>query len=184
MTCIVAVRDDNGLIVMGGDSAGFDSTSYIVTARKDPKVFKRGSYIIGFTTSFRMGQILMHCGSLPDPIEGVDVHAFMAKNFVKSVRHIFHEEGYTDENITLGGDFMVGVKGRLFTIYSDFQVAEACDDYATIGCGAQVALGSLYATAGNALHTRVKSALEAAEKHNGGVRAPFLILTHSYEVNK
>jgi len=58
MTCIVGLIDkESKKIYMGGDSAGV--ANYSLSVRKDPKVFKRYGFIFGFTSSFRMGQLLM-----------------------------------------------------------------------------------------------------------------------------
>lgn len=63
MTCIVGLVD-KGSIYMGGDSAGVAGLS--VTTRADEKVFLNGPFIMGFTTSFRMGQILRYKFVPPD----------------------------------------------------------------------------------------------------------------------
>ncbi len=55
MTCIVGVVKD-GVVYIGGDSAGVSGLRLI--KRKDSKVFKRKGFIIGYTSSFRMGQLL------------------------------------------------------------------------------------------------------------------------------
>jgi 20S proteasome alpha/beta subunit len=57
MTCIVGIIDKE-TIYLGGDSAG--TAGYGQSIRKDKKVFiKDNKFIIGFTSSFRMGQLLM-----------------------------------------------------------------------------------------------------------------------------
>ena len=55
MTCIVGLIDGNR-VWMGGDSAGVSGLD--ITVRSDPKVFRNGDFLIGFTSSFRMGQLL------------------------------------------------------------------------------------------------------------------------------
>ena len=57
MTCIVGYLDKE-TVYLGGDSAGTDG-NYSQHIRKDKKVFQNGPFIFGFTSSFRMGQILM-----------------------------------------------------------------------------------------------------------------------------
>lgn len=77
-----------------------------------------------------------------------------------------------------GGTFLVGVKGRLYAVYDDYQVATAADGFAAVGSGEQVALGALFATDGAGLspRRRVMSALAAAERFSAGVRGPFVCL--------
>jgi hypothetical protein len=54
MTAIVGLTD-NGTVHIGGDSAGVSDWS--LTIRADSKVFTNGPYVMGFTTSLRMGQL-------------------------------------------------------------------------------------------------------------------------------
>lgn len=82
MTCIAAWRD-NGRVYVGADSAGVGG--YTLEVRSDEKVFRVGPYVIGFTSSFRMGQVLRYSTTLPAP-EDWDVNRFMATRFVDAVR--------------------------------------------------------------------------------------------------
>ena len=58
MTCIVGILEENGDIYMGGDSAGASGNTLKI--RADEKVFINENYIMGFTSSFRMGQLLRY----------------------------------------------------------------------------------------------------------------------------
>jgi len=177
MTCIIGIIDkENNKVYIGGDSAGVSGLS--VSVRKDPKVFKRGEFIFGFTSSFRMGQLLM-CGDLDlkKQKENEDTYVYMVSTFIDSVRYLFKKGGFLniDNNEESGGTFLVGYKNRLFSIESDFQVGEVYDEYCAVGCGENYALGSLYTTKNLELtpEIRINKALEAAEYHNAGVRKPF-----------
>ena len=55
MTCIAGLVHDE-TVYLAGDSAG--TSGWNLTVRADPKVFANDSYVMGFTTSFRMGQLL------------------------------------------------------------------------------------------------------------------------------
>ncbi len=63
MTCIVGIETDKG-VVIGGDSAGVSGLG--LTVRADEKVFARGPFVMGFTSSFRMGQLLRYGALDPD----------------------------------------------------------------------------------------------------------------------
>lgn len=52
MTCIIGFIK-NKKVYIGGDSAGVGGSH--VTIRRDSKVFKNGNFIMGYTSSFRMG---------------------------------------------------------------------------------------------------------------------------------
>lgn len=158
---------------LAGDSAGVGS--YQLTIRRDPKVFTNGPYVFGFTTSFRMGQLLHHAFQPPHP-EG-DLSRFMATTFINAVRTCLKDGGWArkDAEQEQAGNFLVGIHGRLFAIESDYQVAEPADRYAAVGCGEELALGALHATASLDLtpRQRLTAALRAADHHSAGVAAPY-----------
>jgi len=175
MTCIVGVIH-NRRVYMGGDSAGV--SGYSVTSRKDPKVFRRGELVIGYTSSFRMGQVLRFSPSVPDKPEGADLYEWLCTKFVDGCRKAMKEAGYTEtENgRESGGTFLVGVRGRLFTVQSDFQVGETRDGFSACGCGTDLALGAMAVTRGKKPEDRIRAALAVAERFSAGVRSPFLVV--------
>ncbi|MER8006937.1 MULTISPECIES: hypothetical protein [unclassified Streptomyces] len=158
---------------LAGDSAG--SSGSQLTIRRDPKVFTNGPYVLGFTTSFRMGQLLHHAFQAPHP-EG-DLDRFMVTTFVDAVRTCLKEGGWArkDSEQEQAGAFLVGVQGRLFEIHDDYQVGEPAAGYAAVGCGDDLALGALHATAGLGLkpRERLTAALRAADHHSSFVSAPY-----------
>jgi ATP-dependent protease HslVU (ClpYQ) peptidase subunit len=174
LTCIAALLQD-GVVYIGGDSAGVAGMS--ISIRRDPKVFKRGPYLIGFTSSFRMGNILAYHFDPPFHPENMDDFEFMVVRFIPSVRKCFVDNGYGSP--AEGGAFIVGYRNKLYTIENDFQVAEQADNFHAVGCGATEALSSLYSTKDLIQYPRdrVLKALEAAAYLNSGVRAPFVILS-------
>jgi ATP-dependent protease HslVU (ClpYQ) peptidase subunit len=178
LTCIVGTIDA-GNVLIGGDSAA-GSGGWSIITRSDQKVFRVGDFLIGFTTSFRMGQLLRYSLSPPKPRSGADVMEYMATDFVSSVRSCLTSGGWTkvDSSRESGGDFLVGYKGRLFSVYSDFQVGESLSGMAAAGCGGDFALGHLWATRCNKdARVRIIGALECAQEFSGGVRAPFYTLS-------
>lgn len=175
MTCIVGIAH-KGKVYLGGDSAGVSGLD--VTVRKDKKVFQNGEFVMGFTSSFRMGQILQYTFTPPEvAVEDDDMMAYMVKKFIPAVRKAFKDEGFAaiESNREKGGCFLVGVRGRLFQIDTDFQVGEHLNGMAAVGCGESYAYGSLYAQRNEKIPTdeKLENALEAAAFFSGGVVAPF-----------
>ncbi|SDS34139.1 hypothetical protein [Actinoplanes derwentensis] len=172
MTAIVGLARGDAVYI-GGDSAG--TSGWNLSVRADPKVFRNKQYLFGFTSSFRMGQLIRYSLDLPTP-KG-DLDRFMVTKFIDGLRDCLKSGGYArkEEEQELGGTFLVGVRGRLYTIQDDYQVGSAADGYAAVGCGDQIALGALYATAGRGVRpkARVRLALSAAERFSAGVRGPF-----------
>lgn len=178
MTAIVGLVQD-GAVHIGGDSAGIGGWS--LTVRADLKVFENGPYIMGFTTSFRMGQLLRYSLKTPDPDD--DLERFMATTFVDCVRDCLKDGGWMkkDSEREEGGEFLIGVRGRLFECGPDFQIAEAMDRYTAVGAGFEIALGALHATSKTRMapRRRLRIALEAAERHSAAVRGPFTCLSQA-----
>lgn len=175
MTAIAGVVHA-GRVYIGGDSAGI--AGYQLTSRADAKVFRTGPFVFGFTTSFRMGQLIRWSLTVPEP-EG-DLERFMCTTFIDRVRECLKDGGWATKNSDReeGGTFLVGTAGRLFTVESDYQVGEAADGYAAVGAGDGVALGALYATRRSRMRPeqRITTALAAAERFNAAVRGPFVCL--------
>lgn len=170
---VIAGLVDSGSVLIGGDSAGIGG--YQLTVRRDSKTFTNGPYVFGFTSSFRMGQIIRHAFTPPEPTG--DLEAFMCTAFVDELRKALRDGGWAriEQAQEQGGCFLVGVSGRLFKVDGDFQVGEALDGFDAAGCGDDLALGALYATAdsGLAAEDRLMLALRAAERFSAGVRGPF-----------
>lgn len=178
MTCIVALVE-NGSVYMGGDSAGLDVLTLSVAKRTDAKVFITGSFIFGFTTSFRMGQLLQYSFVPPKHPPKKSDMAYMVTNFIDSIREVFRTKGFLTKlnDVEVGGDFLVGYRGKIYEISNDFQVGTLVINYASIGCGSDLARGAMFAS-DNLLspEARITLALDAAEYFSGGVTKPYTIL--------
>lgn len=177
MTAIAGLVD-NGKIYMGGDSAG--SAGYFLQTRRDPKVFVTGDYIIGFTSSFRMGDLLRYSFKPPKAPAGPALDHFMRTKFIDALRKCLKDGGYASKTneTESAGTFLVGIAGRLFKVENDYQVAESADDYDACGSGQTAVLAAFYALNESLTlrpQARVRIALEAAAKFNSGVRGPFTV---------
>jgi hypothetical protein len=177
MTCVVAVVDQTGRITMGADSGGFGD-DWSVVVRADPKVFRKDDMLIGYTSSYRMGQLLRFKLDIPPVRTGKDPYEFMCTDFVDAVRGCFEDGGYMkkESEREVGGTFLVGWKGTVYTVESDYQVGIAHDVYAAVGIGSPYALGSLFRSYFDDPIHPVEVALACAEHHCAGVRGPYTIL--------
>ncbi|ARC67313.1 hypothetical protein B14_200102 (plasmid) [Bacillus licheniformis] len=181
MTCIVGLIE-NGITYIGADSLG--SSSYAKVTRKDKKVFKMKdseNMILGFTSSYRMGQLLMYANGLIDPRDEPNInHEYLVTKFIPNVIKLFEDQGFIRNNSgeKTGGEFLVGYKDQLYKIQADFQVGQTDLNYDACGSGEDVALGSLYSTEGLNLspEERITQALRASSKHSVGVEAPYYII--------
>lgn len=178
MTCIVGLVD-KGVVYIGGDSAGIAGLS--ISIRADEKVFHNGPFIMGFTSSFRMGQLLRY--KFDPPLQTVSQNdmQYMVTNFIDAVRQCFANNGFGDKDATIGGNFLVGYKGKLYNIESDFQVGLPAETFDAVGCGSDLALGALYASKDKKPEDRIRLSLEAAAKFSAGVQGPFMLVKSGAE---
>lgn len=179
MTCIVGI-EHKGYVYMGGDRCSSNESIKVSVDRS--KVFINKDVIIGFTDSFRFGDILQyHYFPAKRPKKFSD-DEYLYLILVEQLRELLKEKGYTtvSENNESGGNCLIGYKGKLYEVQHDFSLNRTVHGFNAIGSGTDVALGSLYTTS---LITptmdpeqQLLTALTAAEEFCPGVRRPFDIL--------
>lgn len=179
MTCIAGLVDKDGVVWMGADSAGVAGDRTI--KRKDSKIFKNGELLFGFTSSFRMGQLLRYSFDPPKHYDDIDIDSYIHKHLIPAIRECFSMGGYkeTINGRESGGTFLVGYRSRLFIVFDDFQVGEALNGYCSVGSGEEVALGSLFTSSNLQISSSAKVliALEAAAEYNTYVSGPFTVMS-------
>lgn len=183
MTCIVGFIEKD-TVYIGGDSAGVGG--YNLQIRRDVKVFKSGPFVMGFTSSFRMGQLLMSSKFKSEKqLSKQSDYDYMITTFIDSVRKLFKDNGfekkYTDGE-SKGGTFLVGYKGKLYEIDDDFQVGIREENYGSVGCGSQLSMGAMYILNSDTSKTpeeKIEASLRAAERFSAGVSGPFNIVLMS-----
>ena len=182
MTCIVGLVD-NKKVYMGGDSAGSDGFLYSI--RQEPKVFKRdgdrGEMIIGYTTSFRFGQLLEHSLDVPIQPKDMDDHKYMVTLFMDAIRKCLKDGGYTKkkDEVEEGGTALIGYHGSLWLMEDDFQIALSPILGDSIGSGVYSALGALHILFEIEMtpEQKIKKALSVAEACITTVKGPFKVIS-------
>jgi len=172
MTCIAGFVEGS-TVWIGGDSAG--CSGWDLTVRADQKVFRNGPMLFGFTSSFRMGQLLRYALTIPERTPDTEIDRWMTTTFIDAVRECLKSRGWSEKEKEQekGGTFLIGYEGRLFRIDEDYQVGIPQDGFEACGCGGQVARGALFATDHLRGEERMLKALTAAERCSAGVRGPF-----------
>jgi ATP-dependent protease HslVU (ClpYQ) peptidase subunit len=185
MTCIVALKHNNK-IYMGADSLGSNGSTMSKAVRLDEKVFVKDDMLFGFTTSFRMGQILRYVMTAPERPEGITDMAYLVAYWIPALIACFEDNGFRgykeddDEKSKVGGEFLLGYRGTLYHIEGDFQVGIPADQFSAAGCGQDLALGAVYAAKNAGVKAPEKiitMALEASEHFSAGCQGPFHILS-------
>jgi ATP-dependent protease HslVU (ClpYQ) peptidase subunit len=174
MTCIVGLVD-KGTVWLGGDSAGTAGYDYVI--RKDKKVFRKSQMIFGFTSSFRMGQLIQTSLAIPKHVAKLSDFVYLTTVFIDSVMTCFKEKAFAEikDNRMVGGQFLVGYRGKIYDIDADFQIGVPALNYEACGCGEVYAKGAMYAQAKDKLAPKAKitCALAAAAEFSHAVRPPW-----------
>lgn len=182
MTVIVGIVDKkNNSVILGGDSAGTDGRGK-QTKSTQPKVFRSGKFVIGWSGSFRVGNILQHSFCPPKLKKGRDIFEYMVNDFTDEIRETLKKKGSLgrfSDGEDKGEAFLVGHKGRLFSIQIDFSVTESLDGFSTIGSGGLLALGSLNTTDKMAMSamSKVTYALVSACQSMSSCSTPYNFVT-------
>lgn len=185
MTCIVGFTDkEKGITYLGGDSLG--SNGYSGMLNKQHKVFHAQdskNIVMGYTSSFRMGQLLMFGEGLFDELSlnknNID-YKYLVTKFIPNLQKLFSNGGYERSNSgeKIAGEFLLGYKDNLFKIQSDYSILEANCNYDACGSGEDFALGSLRTTESMDLTPieRIHLALQSASTFAVGVAPPFYVI--------
>lgn len=175
MTCVVGISTPGKGALIGFDSLAGGNGVYKI--RRDPKGAKLTPWLaLGYTTSFRFGQILTHY--LEYKTAPADPYEWAIRDLVPQMRKLLGEHGWLTKNSEQeqGGDVLLAVRDRILVVHSDFQVAEAAQGWSAIGSGEHHAAGALYATRDKTPRTSARTALEAAENASTTVRRPWHFL--------
>lgn len=182
MTCIAAVIDEDGTVWMGGDSAGVDENFGLGIGREE-KVWENDGILFGASGSFRVSQVLRWHFEVPPPNPKEDHLKYLTGPFVDAMRSALEAAGSLetweeDSTEGMGGCLLIAYQGRVFEIMEDFGVSELVHGYGAVGCGGSLAWGSLASSEyfDVSAKERVELALDAAERHNAGVRGPMVII--------
>jgi hypothetical protein len=179
MTCIVAIEQGDS-VWMGGDAIAIDD-SEDKCLLASPKVFARGSVLIGSTGDIRASQILRHRLVIPAHSTRTDDEEWVCTSFVDAVREAFRSGGATTQKdgAEVGHKFLLGYRGKVYQVENAFSAFRITRGFDAVGCGAKYAVGALVAASTRIKQSprqRVEMALEAAEACNAGVARPFTII--------
>ena len=180
MTCIVGITDGHRTVI-GGDSAGSSPDNPEIHTTDVSKVFATGEYLVGYCGSYRAGQLARWDMDWPEPPEpGADLECFFTRVVVKALRQAMQdaEPGFT-QALPRTAQFMIGLRGHLFSIGQDYSAVKLKDPWLAIGSGRQAAYGALHVLGGLDLdlEEKVRRALVATQECTANVREPFQLVS-------
>ena len=189
MTVVCAVRDGR-VVLMCADSAATSDTGHRVL-RRDSKMFRlrvpwgRGLHrppcemLLGLCGEYHRLQ-LVACSFRPPRMQQQDPWAYIVSSFVPALRRfmeIHFGGGKEDDFMDGSSELLIAFQGRIFTLYSNGQVQETRDRFASIGGGAEIALGAMHCAAQTpqaASWEVLDSGMYAAEAFHSTVLRPFV----------
>lgn len=184
MTCVVGIKKDN-VVYIGADSSASSEGSDFILSRSDAKVFRVGSFIIGFSGSFRFGQIMRFSFKPPEHKSGKSDYAYMCSDFVTKLQSTLEKNRFNGQNdkteMESSTELLVGYNRELYYVGQDYQIGINNDNYSAIGCSDVIALGALYAI-NNIKGTisaekQIEIALDASTKYCSRVLRPYIIIS-------
>lgn len=142
MTCIVAWKTEDDNVVLAGDKKG--SNGYTADIVKEPKVFRNKDFMIGYTSSFRMGQILKHVWTPPQRKIDQTTDNYMYCDVVNSLRKTMKDNGFLNtDNKDKSGTFIIVYENRIFLHQDEFSLLEFESKVTACGCGEDFAVASV-----------------------------------------
>ena len=179
MTCVAGLVH-NGTVYMGGDSISVDGSSTFDTANQD-KVFSNGPFMYAIAGSWRIRDIMQYSFVAPDHDPRLTDDHYMKTEYSQALMSCFEKNKFVrfkDEVATIkGAGLIIGYRGALYQLNSDFAILRAHDWGCADGSGYQAAFAVLWATR-NLIEDpeeRLLISLEAAANTIATVRAPFYV---------
>ena len=175
MTCIVAISDGKN-VWMGGERG--HSTKGWIGSSTQPKVYKVGEYLIGYSAIAGIGQQMVYNFDFQDytPAEGTDPVYFLMTNFIPRLKAYFKDNDINVVGEDIEADLLLGFHGRVYEINTGHMYCTEYDHIAT-GSGYEYALGSLYSSTHLPPRERIELALNAAIAYSPSCQGPLDIFS-------
>lgn len=163
MTVIVGLKDDKGIYI-GSDSR--ITIGNIMGDLIEPKIFKVGDIIMGISGTYDNDQLIRYSMELPSNTENISPLRYLISVFIPAIKKCLIDGGKDLQNLEDVGMILI-YKNRVFEVDASLSIIETTDDFVTIGSGADIARGALYATADiQDSRKRVEMAIEAAIEYD------------------
>lgn len=171
MTTIIGITHPTG-VLMAADRAALLGTQRETLT--EPKIIQFNNVLIGVAGTLLVRQALE--AYLKDPWFR---HRDMTIGQASGIISVVVQKRLVGQLDGIAPEFLVAVRGKLYTVLSDGTYLEAQRGYAAIGSGADYALGALRVYSGDGVWSlttsqmRAEKALEIAAEFDSGTAAPF-----------
>lgn len=182
MTCVVALRTDDGKIYLGGDS--FCGSEDKLDLCVEPKVYMVGPVGVGICGHIRQELILRATLQAEIEEKKVITEEWIKHDLAEAVRSAMRESGTSREQEGMSlhdSAYLLAHDGVIYYFDSDFGIWISRREYSAIGCGKYYALGSLHTSVRHNRHNdcpeqAVLDALEASATLSPFVAGPMLVI--------
>ena len=194
MTTIVGITDGTH-VYMAADSGVF--TNNVVYSQPHPKTFELvPDMLLGYSGSSRVADLIRgwlrpHGLSKFAPDHDHDHQlSYLAGPFAHQLRELLKEHGALITSVEkddngkelMDGVMLIGWRGKLYSIHSDFGVIESSDPYHATGAGQEFVYGAMAALSvahagGQSLTDCLVRALEITEHFSVYTRRPFTVMS-------
>lgn len=147
MTAIIGMERD-GVAYIGADSAA--SSDDLSTVIAEPKVFRKGEYVIGYSYSFRFGNLLQHAWDAPGLPESLrtnpaGIDAFMVNSVAQSIHTLLESRKAlrSKDSNSETGCALIAIRGRLYEYERDGYILRTKDGIAATGSAYIALLASI-----------------------------------------
>lgn len=188
MTIIVGLECDDCTYI-GGDAGATDPESLDSVIVADSKVFFKDNILFGFSSSFRVGQLLKYSIKLPCNKKMSEME-YLVTVVADRIKNICTKKGIIgktdDQEDFIDSNVLCAINGKLFQIESSLAIIKSKFPYAAIGSGAPYAVGALYALQDSPIppEEKIRIALDTACMHNAACRGPYTILKQEKQITK
>jgi ATP-dependent protease HslVU (ClpYQ) peptidase subunit len=174
VTCVVGIAQA-GKVYIGADSLVSNGYSRDLTEYR--KVFRVGELLMGVSGSIRAQNLIQYTFQPRQIEEGEATEHYMIATVAEGIRALLKGGGVThvENNVETGEYCLIGFRGQLFEMASDFQIGHSLRGLGAIGAGEDFALGALLARPDLEPVARLRMALEVSAELCISVAPPFAI---------
>ena len=174
MTCIIGLEHE-GKVYIGCDSISLNGWAKDITAVK--KVFRKGDMLIGIAGNPRQMQLIQYGTTIRPQPDQMGAEEWLVVEVIERIRETFKVKGFTenDNGRETGASFLIGYRGKLYSVENGFQLCRSARGYTVMGVGDDFALGALQVLVDTCVLEPVKFltlALETAGILSSGVCGP------------
>ena len=149
MSTIIAAKavDANGenVVVMVADKQVTCGNTKECMSDNLSKIIKKGDMLIGIAGHLRATNIVEHIFQVPEIEDDQKPIEYLAKQFIPALRETYKQEAYSENDKgkdVNGSTIIIGFKGNVYEISSDYAVTENNRKFMSIGSGSQYATGA------------------------------------------